>query len=252
MHYLYGLTNSVLLYSEDASESIEALPSPSDHNFDADDYALITATQHLHNLAGISGNTFMDLSRTTPNLSLNSNASSLAQRNSTFYVDLPAALQGTATRTDAGQDDDTDIGLRQQGRYESIDTFSDISDLGAARITPPQTSTTAAAATASDQLLLNVETISNFSQISDLVAATRLDRADSNATDTRSLGSLGYLLDQPDESASASGKHRHVPHMRKENFQLLWRSIIEIMGCVQDEEMRCACKWTTNRKPTQL
>ncbi|EDW18570.1 TBC1 domain family member 9 isoform X1 [Drosophila mojavensis] len=227
-------------FDEDASESIEALPSPSDHNFDADDYALITATQHLHNLAGISGNTFMDLSRTTPNLSLNSNASSLAQRNSTFYVDLPAALQGTATRTDAGQDDDTDIGLRQQGRYESIDTFSDISDLGAARITPPQTSTTAAAATASDQLLLNVETISNFSQISDLVAATRLDRADSNATDTRSLGSLGYLLDQPDESASASGKHRHVPHMRKENFQLLWRSIIEIMGCVQDEEMRCA------------
>ncbi|TDG52650.1 hypothetical protein AWZ03_000883 [Drosophila navojoa] len=227
-------------FDEDASESIEALPSPSDHNFDADDYALITATQHLHNLAGISGNTFMDLSRTTPNLSLNSNASSLAQRNSTFYVDLPAPLQGTATRTDAGQDDDNDIGLHQQGRYESIDTFSDISDLGAARITPPQTSTTAAAATASDQLLLNVETISNFSQISDLVAATRLDRADSNATDTRSLGSLGYLLDQPDESASASGKHRHIPHMRKENFQLLWRSIIEIMGCVQDEEMRCA------------
>lgn len=227
-------------FDEDASESIEALPSPSDHNFDADDYALITATQHLHNLAGISGNTFMDLSRTTPNLSLNSNASSLAQRNSTFYVDLPAALQGTATRTDAGQDDDNDIGLRQQGRYESIDTFSDISDLGAARITPPQTSTTAAAATASDQLLLNVETISNFSQISDLVAATRLDRADSTATDTRSLSSLGYLLDQPDESASASGKHRNVPHMRKENFQLLWRSIIEILGCVQDEEMRCA------------
>ncbi|XP_030570382.1 TBC1 domain family member 9 isoform X2 [Drosophila novamexicana] len=224
-------------FDEDASESIEALPSPSDHNFDADDYALVSATQHLHNLAGISGNTFMDLSRTTPNLSLNSNASSLAQRNSTFYVDLPAALQGTATRTDAGQDDDNDIGLRQQGRYESIDTFSDISDLGAARITPPQTSTTAAAATAAEQMLLNVETISNFSQISDLVAATRLERADSNATDTRSLGSLGYLLD---EGASATGQHRQVPNMRKENFQLLWRSIIEIMGCVQDEDMRRA------------
>ncbi|XP_034483767.1 TBC1 domain family member 9 isoform X2 [Drosophila innubila] len=188
-------------FDDDASESIEALPSPSDNNFDADDFALISATQHLHNLAGISGNTFMDLSR-TPNLSLNSNASSLAQRNSTFYVDLPAALQ----------------------------------DLGAA----PTTTAGTAAATNADQMLLNVETISNFSQISDLVAATRLERADSNATDTRSLGSLGYLLDQPTEGASGSGQHRHVPHMRKENFQLLWRSIIEILGCVQDEDMRCA------------
>lgn len=189
----------------------------------------------------------MDLSRTTPNLSLNSNASSLANRNSTFYVDLPTALQGTATRTEAGQEFDQDIGLRQQGRFESIDTFSDISDLGAARLTPPQSSTTAATAGSSAPSadpLLNVETISNFSQISDLVAATRLERADSNATDSRSLGSLGYLLDQPDEGTSTSGTHRRVPAMRKENFQLLWRSIIEIMGCVQDEDMRRACKWT--------
>ncbi|XP_017136755.1 TBC1 domain family member 9 isoform X1 [Drosophila miranda] len=237
-------------FDDDASESMEALPSPSDHQFDADDYALISATQHLHNLAGISGNTFMDLSRNTPNLSLNSNTSSLAQRNSTFYVDLPAAaLPGTttatATRSDAGRDDDgQEFGLRQQGRYESIDTFSDISDLGAARMTPPPGATagaasaSAAAAAAADKMLLNVETISNFSQISDLVAATRLDRADSNATDSRSLGSLGYLLDQPDEGAS--GSHQTIPHLRKENFQLLWRSIIEIMGCVQDEEMRMA------------
>ncbi|KAH8258757.1 hypothetical protein KR038_007718 [Drosophila bunnanda] len=227
-------------FDNDASESMEALPSPSDHNFDADDFALISATQHLHNLAGISGNTFMDLSRTTPNLSLNSNASSLVQRNSTFYVDLPAH-QGTATSTDAGRDDDGPLrGLRQQGRYESIDTFSDISDLGAARMTPPGAGADAAAsaAAAADPMLLNVETISNFSQISDLVAATRLERADSNATDSRSLGSLGYLLDQPDEGASSS-KHS-IPHMRKENFQLLWRSIIEIMGLVQDEEMQRA------------
>lgn len=199
----------------------------------------------MHNLAGISGNTFMDLSRTTPNLSLNSNASSSALGNSKFYVDLPTALQGTATRTEAGQDYDHDIGLRQQGRFESIDTFSDISDLGAARLTPPQSSTAAATAGSSAPSadpLLNVETISNFSQISDLVA-TRLERADSNATDSRSLGSLGYLLDQPDEGTSTSGTHRNIPHMRKENFQLLWRSIIEIMGCVQDEDMRRACKW---------
>lgn len=222
---------------------MEALPSPSDHNFDADDFALVSATQHLHNLAGISGNTFMDLSRTTPNLSLNSNASSLVQRNSTFYVDLPA-LQGTATSTDAGRDDDgPQRGLRQQGRYESIDTFSDISDLGAARMTPPEAGmgAGAASAAAADPMLLNVETISNFSQISDLVAATRLERADSNATDSRSLGSLGYLLDQPDEGASSS--QHSIPHMRKENFQLLWRSIIEIMGLVQDEEMQRACKF---------
>ncbi|XP_017843403.1 TBC1 domain family member 9 isoform X2 [Drosophila busckii] len=193
-------------FDEDASESMEALPSPSDPNFDDDDFALITATKHLHNLAGISGNTFMDLSRTTPNLSINSNASSLAQRHSTFYVDLP--------------------------------THADISDLGAARMTPPDTAQAAGSA-AADQTLLNVETISNFSQISDLVA-TRLERADSNATDTRSLGSLGYLLDQPDEGPSSSGRHRRIPHMRKENFQLLWRSIIEILGFVQDEEMRRA------------
>ncbi|KAH8286218.1 hypothetical protein KR054_004832, partial [Drosophila jambulina] len=230
-------------FDNDASESMEALPSPSDHNFDADDFALVSATQHLHNLAGISGNTFMDLSRTTPNLSLNSNASSLVQRNSTFYVDLPAH-QGTATSTDAGRDDDGPLrGLRQQGRYESIDTFSDISDLGAARMTPPGAGAdavagAASAAAAADPMLLNVETISNFSQISDLVAATRLERADSNATDSRSLGSLGYLLDQPDEGASSS--QHTIPHMRKENFQLLWRSIIEIMGLVQDEEMQRA------------
>jgi len=237
----------IIIYSNDASESMEALPSPSDHNFDADDFALISATQHLHNLAGISGNTFMDLSR-TPNLSLNSNTSSLAQRSSTFYVDLPA-LQGTAPSTDAGRDEDElQRELRQQGRYESIDTFSDISDLGAARMTPPGTgagvgadaAAGAASAAAADHMLLNVETISNFSQISDLVAATRLERADSNATDLRSLGSLGYLLDQPDEGASSS--QHSIPHMRKENFQLLWRSIIEIMGLVQDEEMQRACK----------
>ncbi|XP_030373386.1 TBC1 domain family member 9 [Scaptodrosophila lebanonensis] len=226
-------------FDDDPSESIEALPSPSDHNFDADDYALVSATQHMYNLAGISGHTFRDPLR-TPNLSLNSNASSLpAQptRASTFYVDLPSDLAAggashgtTNTRADAGLDEDRDIGLSQQGRHESIDTFSDISDLGAAKLTPPQP-------TAAEQLMLNVETISNFSQISDLVATTRMERADSNNTDTRSLGSLGYLLDQPDDSSS---NRRLLPHMRKENFQLLWRSIIEILGCVQDEEMRRA------------
>ncbi|XP_032598993.1 TBC1 domain family member 9 isoform X2 [Drosophila grimshawi] len=193
-------------FDEDASESIEALPSPSDHNFEA----LMNSTHHLHTLAGISGNTFMDLSRTTPNFSLNSNASSLAHRTSIFYVDLPAALH----------------------------------DLGASRITPPPHASTSAVAgaavagTAADQML-NVETISNFSQISDLIAATGNERADSNATDTRSLGSLGYMLDQPDEGASAAGR-QNVPNMRKENFGLLWQSIIEIMDCGQDEEMKRA------------
>ncbi|XP_068143014.1 TBC1 domain family member 9 isoform X2 [Drosophila tropicalis] len=228
-------------FEDDASESIEALPSPSDHNFDGDDYALISATQHLHNLAGISGNTFMDLSRNTPNLSLNSNGicGGGGGGNSTFYVDLPGANRTSATDL---------LGLGQQGRYESIDTFSDISDLGANRLTPPTTDNVAAtaavsggagAAAGTDPLLLNVETISNFSQISDLVAATRLERADSNATDSRSLGSLGYLLDQPDEATGGS-LQQHIPHMRKDNFHLLWRSIIEILGCVQDEEMRRA------------
>lgn len=75
-------------FGDDPSESIEALPSPTDNNFDENDYALITATQKLHSLAGITGNTFMDILR-TPNLSSASNASSMAvnARTSTFYVD---------------------------------------------------------------------------------------------------------------------------------------------------------------------
>lgn len=115
-----------------------------------------------------------------------------------------------------------DNALRHQGRFESTDTFSDISDLGAAKVTPPQ---------------LNVETISNFSQISDLIMATRVERTDST-TDTKSLGSLRYLLDQPDDG---NAPNKNIPNMRKANFQFLWRSLMEIIG-QQDEDMRKARK----------
>lgn len=220
-------------FGDDPSESIEALPSPTDNNFDDDDYALISATQRLHSLAGLSGNAFMDIIR-TPNLSTTSNASSMAvnARTSTFYVDLSedenstaggaAALMDGVARSQNGSS--AIAPLRQQGRFESIDTFSDISDLGAAKVTPPQ---------------LNVETISNFSQISDLVMNTnvKMERTDSN-TDTKSLGSLRYLLDQPD---NASSPNKNIPNMKKANFQILWRSLVEILGKT-DDDMNIACK----------
>lgn len=225
-------------FGDDPSESIEALPSPTDNNFDEDDYALITTTQKLHSLVGISNNTFMDILR-TPNLSSTSNTSSMAvnARTSTFYVDLSedenstpgngdaSAMMGGVARSQNGSS--TIAPLKQQGRFESIDTFSDISDLGAAKVTPPQ---------------LNVETISNFSQISDLVMTTtnaNRDRTDSN-TDTKSLGSLRYLLDQPDD---ASSPNKNIPNMKKTNFQILWRSLVEILGKT-DADMNQACRFT--------
>lgn len=225
-------------FGDDASESIEALPSPTDKNFDEDDYALLTATQRLHSLAGITGNTFTDILR-TPNLSATSDASSLPvnARRSTFYVELPeednsissttGAIAGSYNAVAGSQNGSSGIiaPLRQQGRFESIDTFSDISDLGAAKVTPPQ---------------LNVETISNFSQISDLIMNTnaKLERTDSN-TDTKSLSSLRYLLDQSDDAGST---HKNIPNMKKANFQILWRSLVEILG-KQDADMNRACKY---------
>ncbi|XP_073840072.1 TBC1 domain family member 8/9 isoform X1 [Musca autumnalis] len=223
-------------FEEEASESIEALPSPTDNNFDEDEYALITATRRLHDLAGISGSTFMDILRPPNNQSGNSNASSMAvnARTSTFYVDLSEdelSIPGTSGGAMGGGSNSHNGSaaaalspLRQQGRFESIDTFSDISDLGVAKVTPPQ---------------LNVETISNFSQISDLVMATnvKMERNDSN-TDTKSLGSLRALLDQPDGSGSPK---RQIPNMKKANFQILWRSIHEILGA-SDADMNNAYK----------
>uniref|UniRef100_A0A1I8PL77 Rab-GAP TBC domain-containing protein n=1 Tax=Stomoxys calcitrans TaxID=35570 RepID=A0A1I8PL77_STOCA len=220
-------------FEEEASESIEALPSPTDNNFDENDYALITATQRLHSMVGISGSTFMDILRPPNNTSGNSNASSMAvnARTSTFYVDLSedeisipgvsGAMGGNGANTVGGGASSHNGSaaaalspLQQQGRFESIDTFSDISDLGVAKVTPPQ---------------LNVETISNFSQISDLCLPSnvgKMERTDSN-TDTKSLGSLRALLDQPD----GGGSHqRNIPNMKKANFQILWRSIHEILG----------------------
>ncbi|XP_039963807.1 TBC1 domain family member 9 [Bactrocera tryoni] len=201
-------------FGDDPSESIEALPSPTDNNFDEDDYALITATKHLHSLAGLS----QPSSSTAGAIN--------GERSSTFYVDLPRqhATPMDVARSQNGASGSTsdliDNALQHQGRFESTDTFSDISDLGAVKVTPPQ---------------LNVETISNFSQISDLIMATRVERTDST-TDTKSLGSLRYLLDQPDDG---NAPNKNIPNMKKANFQFLWRSLMEIIG-QQDEDMRKA------------
>ncbi|XP_054734320.1 TBC1 domain family member 9 [Anastrepha obliqua] len=204
-------------FGDDPSESIEALPSPTDNNFDDDEYALITATKHLHCLAGLS----------QPSSSSGIAGAINGERSSTFYVDLPrqhvAPMEVARSQNGATGSSTSDLignALRHQGRFESTDTFSDISDLGAAKVTPPQ---------------LNVETISNFSQISDLIMATRVDRADSS-TDTKSLGSLRHLLDQPDDG---NAPNKNIPNMKKANFQFLWRSLVEIIG-QQDEDMRKA------------
>ncbi|XP_067644992.1 TBC1 domain family member 9 [Eurosta solidaginis] len=204
-------------FGDDPSESIEALPSPTDNNFDEHEYALITATQHLHSLAGLSQPTSSSVLAGAIN----------GGRSSTFYVDLPTKhgvpMEVARSQNGAiscGTSDVIGNALRHQGRFESTDTFSDISDLGITKVTPPQ---------------LNVETISNFSQISDLVMATKVERTDST-TDTKSLGSLRYLLDQPDDG---NAPNRNIPNMKKANFQFLWRSLVEILG-EQDEDMRKA------------
>lgn len=196
--------------------SLETLPSPNDNNFDDmnSDFVMVTPAQNLQSIAGPSGGTFFDFLRTP--------SQNYAQPTSTFYVDLPTSSNGVYSNINDGNGSGD---IRSQGRFDSLDTFSDISDLGLKAATPQ----------------INLETISNFSQISDLISNAKnenqMSRTDST-TDTKSLGSLRYFLDQPDGDQSPN---KNVPNMKKENFQILWQSLVEILG-EQDEDMKNACK----------
>ncbi|XP_055912363.1 TBC1 domain family member 9 isoform X1 [Eupeodes corollae] len=188
--------------SDDPSESIEALPSPTDNNFDECEFAVIGAGGTGATSIAQQNSIDTNDDQPTPNLSLPNSQPQNSQ--STFYVDLP---------TDQ---------LAQQGRFESIETFSDISDLGA------------------KLNQLNVETISNFSQItqSDMGNAKYENRTSrtNSTSDTKSLGSLRYFFDQP---YGGTSPNKTVPKMKKTNFQFLWRSLVEIIG-EQDQDMKAA------------
>ncbi|CAD7082621.1 unnamed protein product [Hermetia illucens] len=162
-------------FSDDPSESIEALPSPTDHNF-------IEGSR-------LSTDQRNDAANDTSNYSLNSQNA----RTSTFYVDLPE--------------------LSAKDRFESIDTFSDISDLGAKPV--------------------NFETISNLSQISDLnVMKLENQPSSTSSFDTKSLSSLRFIFDQ-------SESQQQIPDMKRANFHALWKSLTEIVGA-SDAEMEKA------------
>lgn len=171
---------------DDPTETVEALPSPTDHNFEED------LPSSFKNML-IPKDYKKDSSKMTPS-SVNSNDG----RTSTFYVDLPD--------------------LAKQKRCESNDTISDFSDLGAAL--------------GRNGAKQNLETCSNFSQISDL---NYMRRNSSSTLDTRSLGSLRSILDQSDM------QQKVVPDMKRANFDILWQSLVDICGGVQDDEMKQAC-----------
>lgn len=84
-------------FSEDVSESLEALPSPSDHTFPVD----ITSSRPF------PIDRHASVQPVTPTLSVSS-----AVRQSIFYVDLPASDQ------------------MSHGSFGAVDSCSDISDLG--------------------------------------------------------------------------------------------------------------------------
>lgn len=139
----------------------------------------------------------------TPNLSVDSHSHNAA-RQSIFYVDLP-----------------TDY-MSQGGGCESIDTFSDISDLGKP---------------------VNFDNMSDFSQISELRHATDDNSKQpssicSSSFDTRSLSSLRIYLDHPDSNFT----EKSIPDMTQHNFIALWTSLMEIIG-YSDIDMQHACKF---------
>ncbi|KAL5292343.1 TBC1D8 family protein [Megaselia abdita] len=169
---------------DDPTETVEALPSPTDHNFEED------LPSSFKNMILTKDN--RDSSKMTPS---SVNSTDLDGRTSTFYIDLPD--------------------LSKQKRCESIDTISDFSDLGAAL--------------GKNGAKQNLETCSNFSQISDL---NYMRRNSSSTLDTRSLGSLRSILDQTDM------QQKVVPDMKRANFDVLWQSLVDICGGVQDHEMK--------------
>lgn len=190
------------LYSEDVSESLEALPSPNDdHHLFAEEPTNAVNIDYP-NAAALR----------TPNLSVDSGN----LRQSVFYVDLPIDR------------------MSQGGGAESIDSYSDISDLGKA---------------------VNYDNLSDYSQFSDfntiggtsggamalpLSNVSHYEKQISNtpSLDARSLNSLRIFLDHPDSNFS----QKSIPMMSQPNFKSLWTSLIEIVGH-SDVDVQHACKW---------
>lgn len=171
-----------ILNSEDVSESLEALPSPNDHTF-------VQPTTSLG----------MELSAKNANFTPNLSVDSHNARQSIFYVDLPTDYMS-------------------QGGCESIDTFSDISDLGKAA---------------------NFDNMSDFSQISDVNGLRNADEKHSSigsSIETRSLSSLRIYLDHPDSNFT----EKSIPDMTQHNFIALWTSLMEIVG-YSNIDMQHAC-----------
>ncbi|XP_055382539.1 TBC1 domain family member 9 [Condylostylus longicornis] len=176
---------------DDPSESIEALPSPADTNFI--DFSL----KELENL-NINKNSINNCAIATQSKSdtLNTTFPQTNTRTSTFYVDLPEINSGHEP-------------------YESIETFSDISDLGTRNMDKHS----------------NGGSLSNFSQISD---SNIMKLETTESSDTKSLSSLRCFLDQSD---SMNGQqYKAIPNIKRLHFETLWNSLIEIMG-VNDEQM---------------
>ncbi|XP_055690452.1 TBC1 domain family member 9 [Lutzomyia longipalpis] len=131
----------------------------------------------------------------TPNLSLNSGS---GVRTSVFYVDLPTA-----------------------DGCKSIDTVSDISDLG---LRDKES---------------NCDDFSHLSSQNDDGAAARVDpqiSMPSSLGETRSLSSLRHFV--VDQSWDLSPEGRIVPNMPQTNFLILWTSLLEILEYTNDNLRR--------------
>lgn len=241
---------------EDPSESLEALPLPLDPNFDSKEYDLKNNADSLHTLTS-GGNIVKQNDKSTLNmtnsLSRRSSISGTPMQSSIFYVDL---------FEDTNKSMNT---LQKHDRVGSTDTFSDISDLGATKlpVTPSQ---------------VNVETISNFSDMSDLMSMNlAIDRGFmSNSFNDKKIDPLqlcnggdgqpqqkpssssnksnggnrndplskfnGWrnLRDIIDEDYGDSAKAKSIPNLKKCNFQILWKTLTELLG-EQDSDMIHSC-----------
>lgn len=123
--------------------------------------------------------------------------------------------------------------MSQGGGAESIDSYSDISDLGKA---------------------VNFDNLSDYSHFSDfntiggtsggamalpISNVTRYEKqlSDTPSIDARSLNSLRIFLDHPDSNFS----QKSIPMMSQPNFISLWTSLMEIVGH-SDVDVQHACK----------
>lgn len=202
-------TEAEEFFSEDTSESIEALPSLIDVPMSTGGIGVsgkLTATTLATNIEYPSSS-----SNVTPNLSIGS-TSTTNLRNSVFYVDLPndfiahqQALQQQLQQHTSGF------------VYDSVDTGSDISDMGFVKTT-------------------NHNFYDSLSQNSLHKYEAQFSTASS--TDTRSLNSLRVFFDQPDGNFT----RKTIPNITQMNFIALWTSLLELMGRT-DSDIQNACKY---------